>query len=214
MAASLLKAAKEGDVNFLREAASDYNFFVQCLKERVGKEDGNIFHTAAWNGKVDFFQEAMKLLSREHQKLFLFEKDSDGWTPTKGENGHAMVKLIIDFYKSLSTDDANGVGKPWLALSKRKRTALHIALLNGKENEKCAMEILSMDVELLSTTVDEHGNSPLFLAVKGGFNQVAEKILMSCPLSSSTVSGEEGSTALHVAPNCSEIVWRRLYRQA
>ncbi|KAK9689100.1 hypothetical protein RND81_09G035300 [Saponaria officinalis] len=219
---ALREAVDNEDVNFLREAValqrSEY-FLTQYHKEGDTNDNGNILHLAAWSDKLVFFTEAMKILPKKLLYQLLSQKVLFNRTPLHaaalmGQNSHTMVKIILDFYASLSTDDYdddNGVSeKPWLALSQDKRTPLYVALQGNNENEKCAMEILLMDVELLSSMVDKKGISPLFLALKNGFSQVAETILMSCSVSLLCVGGEDGSTPLHFAPNCSENVLRLL----
>ena len=103
-----------------------------------------------------------------------------------------MINLIFDYYKSMPSDVVIGKPpKPWLVLSGDGRTPLHVLLVKAKrgDDEQSAMELLLMDVELLSYTVDFAGNSPLFSAVKNGYSEVAEKILTSCSSSSISFSG-------------------------
>lgn len=112
---------------------------------------------------------------------------------------------MLGYYKSYSVPPI--INKPWLALSNRteennttKRTPLHFAIHFGQD-EECAIDILSMDMDLHCSMLDEDGNSLLFLTVQKGYSRVAEKIL-NCNCSYS-LSSQDGSTALHVAPRCS-----------
>lgn len=83
--------------------------------------------------------------------------------------------------------------KPWLARANNGETPLHIALRCS--HEKSARLIFLMDGELLSSMVDDEGNSPLFIAILMDFMNFSQEIVEStCTYS---VSGNHGLTVLH-----------------
>ncbi|XP_074317932.1 protein ACCELERATED CELL DEATH 6-like [Silene latifolia] len=117
-------------------------------------------------------------------------------------------------YASLSWDDDDHV-KPWLTVSWKHETPLNLSLDIDEPKEKCAMEILLMDPELKSWTIaDKYGNTPLFYAIKRGFNLVAENILMSHFPSTSLVGSTSLLSLLSLATNtnCSEKVVKLLFK--
>uniref|UniRef100_A0A803L6Q7 Uncharacterized protein n=1 Tax=Chenopodium quinoa TaxID=63459 RepID=A0A803L6Q7_CHEQI len=222
MDTELKEAAFSGDVGFLKRAVDSKStgyFLSEYTPSDNNYVGGNIFHLAAFTKKAEFFREAMERLPTEVQQVLFTQSNFNGWNPllvATWVDDLEIVRLILGFYKSNSgletkppsNSDNNDqhLSKPWLGLSKSKKTPLHVAI-GIKPNEESAMEILSMDTELLCAMVDDEGNSPLFLAVQRGLNSVAEKILIS---SSYSVSGQDGSTPLHFAPKCSENVLRLL----
>ncbi|KMT15505.1 hypothetical protein BVRB_3g058580 [Beta vulgaris subsp. vulgaris] len=218
----LMEAICVGDVDFLKKAVAskptDY-FLTQYTPPEGSRKslvEGNIFHLAVRSNQVEILREAMNLLPIELQHELFLQKDGLGLNPLHraASQSHEFVRIILDFYKaysdqllcSTSTND-NHPYRPWLALGTfPHKMPLNIAIQS--KNEESAMEILSMDMELFCGMVDNEGNSFLFLAVKDGLTQVAEKILMSSFVSS--VSGKDYSTPLHYAPNCSGLHLIRL----
>ncbi|KAK9689085.1 hypothetical protein RND81_09G034400 [Saponaria officinalis] len=226
MDSSLRSAAKNGDLRFLKEAVSlqtsEY-FLTKTPKDELGGLGGNIFHVSAWSHQEDFFREAIKLLPEHDLKRLLFQTEDDfRYTPlhaasVKTDASHAIVKLIIEFYNSITqaTNDVDDdVRKPWLALTHDNRMPLHLALKDDKENEPCALELLALDADLLSCTiVDDHGCTPLFYALQNGFNQISEKILMSPLPFASIFRDKDGLTPFHLAHDCSDNIWRLLFEK-
>lgn len=224
MDAELKQAACLGDIEFLHRvyATKSTDYFLSYYSSPDGDHNimGNIFHLAARKVKLGFMKEAMKILPDEIVLRLLSQQDEDDWNPlhvaTSETECLESVRLILGFYKSLPAQDHHHFGKtkPWLALSNKKRTPFHIALRATEKTEddvECALEILSMDnLESFCNIVDDNGTSPLFVAVKNGFNRVAEMILMSSSSSSYSLSGKNGSTPLHFAPNCSGLFTKEL----
>ena len=223
MDSDLKQAACLGEIEFLHRAFATKctDYFLSYYSSPDGDHEimGNIFHLAARKVKVEFMREAMKILPSELVLRLLSQQDEDDWNPLHVAASMIdcleSVRLILGFYKSVSAQYQHhplGKAKPWLALNEDKRTPLHLALSTTEKtenDEECALEILSMDnLESFCNIVDESGNSPLFVAVKNGFNRVAEMILMSS--SSYSLSGENGSTPLHFAPNCSGMFAKRI----
>ncbi|XP_074318304.1 uncharacterized protein LOC141655106 [Silene latifolia] len=212
----LYDAAEEGNVMFLKEAfavkPSEY-FLAHFL------DLGNIFHVATWNRKVEFLKEAMNILPKDMQKQLLFELTRvDGYTMLHVAALHrdvSVVKFIKEMYASLWGDDEDHE-KPWLALTRfdDENTPLNFALERTEPDENVVMEILLMDPELVSCTIaDKHGNTPLYYALKIGFNTVAENILMS-PLPLTSIIGSTSfSSLVSLATNCSGNIVRLLWEK-
>ncbi|KAH9623180.1 hypothetical protein KSS87_019292 [Heliosperma pusillum] len=196
---ALKEAAKMGDVKFLKEAFSvqpSECFLTQTPKDDSQKLGGNIFHLAAWNNRVEFVREAATVLPADILKKLLFQVEGNyNWTP-------------------LHADEDDGLTKPWLALNLENRTPLHLALKDDKVNEKCAMEILSMDTQFeCCALVDDTGATPLFYALTIGFNLVAETILMSSLSSTSIFRTKDFATPFSYTTNCSENVVKLLFKK-
>ncbi|XP_074319472.1 protein ACCELERATED CELL DEATH 6-like isoform X2 [Silene latifolia] len=119
-----------------------------------------------------------------------------------------MLKLLLDFYRSSPSSSSSDLSteKPWLALDSKRSTPLQSALEQGKE--ECALELMSMDMEVLCNTVNDYGTSPLFEAVRCRCPKVAGKILKSDH--GYSTSGDAGLTPLDFAPNSTEEVCRLL----
>ncbi|CAO2822679.1 unnamed protein product [Amaranthus hypochondriacus] len=215
----LRKAVVSGDIEFLTKAVASKIPHNEVYFLGHSEDWGsNIFHIAAFCRKVEFLKEALRILPA-HLVLQLLSSQQHmyGWNPLHDavKNGcNEILRLMLGFYKSYS-GTLSLVNKPWLALSHRtgdnniKQTPLDFTIVYGKED--CALEILSMDLELFCGMLDQDGNSFLFRAVQKGFSRVAEKILNSnCSYS---LCGQDGSTALHVANRCSENVTKLLLKK-
>ncbi|CAO2818323.1 unnamed protein product [Amaranthus hypochondriacus] len=214
----LEKAVITGDIEFLKRAIKlprDDDYFLAQQEYWAA----NIFHIAAYWKSAELLREAIRILPTHLvQQLLSSQQHRFGWNPLHDAVKYGrtdIVKIMLGFYKSYSGPPI--INKPWLALSDRteennttKQTPLHFAIHNGQD-EECAIAILSMDVDLHCSMLDEDGNSLLFLAVQKGYSRVAEMIL-NCNCSYS-LSSQDGSTALHVAPRCSENVTKLLFKK-
>ncbi|KAH9626796.1 hypothetical protein KSS87_001955 [Heliosperma pusillum] len=180
----LEKAAKEGDVEFLKQAVAVQQqppeYFL--ARDFIGR---SIFHLAAEYEEVEFMNEAMKILPTNIIKQLLLITENHLWTPlhTAASYGKIrFIKCVVEMYASLwwDTDDVDHVN-PWLALTKFNQTPFNLLLVGPYANDEYAMEIMMiMDTELESCTIaDRSGKTPLYNAVKEGYNRVAEKILKS-----------------------------------
>ncbi|XP_074319421.1 uncharacterized protein LOC141656438 [Silene latifolia] len=217
---ALKGAAKKGDINFLKEAVlvKPKEYLLSRAPMSADKElGGNILHIAAWHDQVEFFKAAAQVIPVDVQKQLLSQTDDEyRWIPLQAaivsSVSHSIVKLIKQMYASF--DDA-AVMKPWLVLTKKNMTPLHLSLENEKtKNEECAKELLLMDSEFVSCTIiDENGNTPLCYALKNRFSDVAEMILTS-PLSSASIfSSNDVLEPFTYANNCSENVMRLLFKR-
>ncbi|XP_021755856.1 ankyrin-3-like [Chenopodium quinoa] len=217
----LKEAASRGDVKFLRKFISAKPTHFILASDHNGN---NIFHYATRGiMSTPYIREAIQILSTRELHILLSQQESyRKWNPLHLAaiwGNFELLQLMLSVYKkpslSLSSSGLHHVvvqyppgGKPWLARAKNGRTPLHVFLEFNEE--KCGLEILLMDLKLLCSIVDNYGNSPLFLAISYGFNNVALNILRSdCCYS---LSGRHGFNPFHVASKCSEEVWRLLYK--
>ncbi|KAH9624209.1 hypothetical protein KSS87_019978 [Heliosperma pusillum] len=210
----LEKAAKEGDVEFLKQAVA----VQQQPPEYFLAQDSDgwsIFHLAVLFENVEFMKEAMKILPTNILKQLLLITDDISYTPlhTAALFGKMMrvIKCVVEMYASLwcDTDDVDHVN-PWLALTKDNQTPLNLLLVRPYTNEEYVLEIMMlMDPELESCTIaDNKGNTPLYYALKKGLNRVAEKILKS-PQPATSILGETDLFSLYSrATKCTENVVR------
>lgn len=211
MDTELKDAACSGDINFLKSALSSKtpNYFLTTFTAKNDDHliSGNIFHLATANYEFEFVREAINILPRSTIHTLLSQKHStssslSNWNPLHLAaylRCHDIVDLFLNFYSSSSdltsvaADDPDAT-RPWLAQTSNGETPLHLALRSNNEN--CARQILSMDKELLSSMVDNEGNSPLFLAVLKDYKNLAQEIMESTQFYS--VSGKDGLSPLHV----------------
>ncbi|KNA19511.1 hypothetical protein SOVF_061040 [Spinacia oleracea] len=225
----LKQLANRGDVKLFRKFLSikATHYFLASDRE------GNIFHNATRSvSSIPFLREAIhRLPTRELQILLSHQESFRDWNPLHLAaiwGNLEMIQLMLSVYIKQSSSSSpspsplpsssSGVhvvvqyppgGKPWLARAKDGRTPLHLFLEYNEE--ECGLEILFMDMKLLSSVVDNHGNSPLFLAVSNGFNKFALNILRSD--FGYSVSGRDGFNPFHVSSKCSKEVWSLLHKK-
>ncbi|XP_060672454.1 uncharacterized protein LOC112491415 [Ziziphus jujuba] len=102
-----------------------------------------------------------------------------------------IVKLLIGGLEDIESHQADTIRMKNL---KEKDTALHVAIKNG--NFGVAKLLMEKDPGLLEL-VNNANESPLFLAVEGGFLDIAQHILQQFP--SAPCCGSNGMNALHAA---------------
>ncbi|KAL2943872.1 E3 ubiquitin-protein ligase MIB1 [Bienertia sinuspersici] len=213
----LQEAAYNGDVRFLRQAVATERseYFLRRIEPPTPNFDdkaGNIIHIATLQDKEDFIREAIKSLPREHLLLLFTQQEpsrkSQNPLHFAAKRGYlGIIKIILEFYggilllKDSNYVKNNGCEKPWLACDSEGNTPLHVGLIeNG--NEECALEIMSMDLELLCNFEGEDDMSVLYVAVSRGCNRVALEILSFSP--SYSVKGRRyGLNLLNFLPRSS-----------
>ncbi|XP_074319495.1 uncharacterized protein LOC141656485 [Silene latifolia] len=214
-------AAYAGNVEYLKKIVAEKppDYLVT-----LPDGDRNIFHFAVVAQKVEFLREAINILPRDVVKQLLLQPNL-----IREENmlgcaalyiDYELIKVVRELYESVSWSSQDE--KPWLWLNSKKMTALHTILREVvkeifKKQEKCAMEILLMDPEFVNcTVVDSYGHTPLYYALKNGFNRVAEKILMA-PLPANSIYSDDlenyPSPFTFATNNCSENVVRLLFKK-
>ncbi|KAL2936516.1 Ankyrin repeat domain-containing protein 35 [Bienertia sinuspersici] len=208
MEAGLKEAACGGDVEFLKKAVASKpkEYFLTQFKDPDSRElNGNIFHLAGCKRRMEFIKEAMNLLPVQVKAALLSQPNEQNHNPLhilfKWAWGISdkMVLLILDFYRTLPIYD-----KPWLALDHRNRTPLHWALDWNCYDDRCAMDMLLMDLEAYCTMVDLEGNSLLYLACKSNYSRIATTIVKSSyPYN---ISGPHGSNPLYLRHYPEEVV--------
>ncbi|KMT12795.1 hypothetical protein BVRB_4g088890 [Beta vulgaris subsp. vulgaris] len=217
MAEDLKDAAVSEDVEFLKQCVGSnkpiqyYLTLFPMIQPGGDRHFGNIFH---FENREDFVKGAIcSLPLKVSQQLLLQQRDEDMFNPlhkAAAIGSPEKIKMFLELFKSVSSSlssSSSGHLKPWLQKTNKGHTPCHVALINGQED--CALEILAMDMELLcniDNNIDEDNDwecgSLLYVAVKGGHNNFALKILRS-PHSFSC-SGSNGFNPLHHVPRCSE----------
>ncbi|XP_074319480.1 protein ACCELERATED CELL DEATH 6-like [Silene latifolia] len=210
----LHKAARVGDMVYLRQALATQpiqEFFTLC------PTDGgylNIIHVAILCLQQEFIRELLNKLPASAIHFLISQQDTSEskvnalhYVASRGDVD--ILKLFLDFYRSSPSSSSTvevSTEKPWLAVDSQGSTPLLRAITQGKE--ECALEIMSMDMEVLCNMVNDRGTSPLVEAVRRRCPKVAVKILTSGHVYST--SGDDGLTPLDLAPNCTEEVCRLL----
>ncbi|KAK3424193.1 hypothetical protein EUGRSUZ_F00986 [Eucalyptus grandis] len=175
--------------------------------QRCTPQGNTALHVAARFGQRPVFAE---IYSR--CKSLLMQPNSEGDTPlhVASGTGHlSVVKFLVTEITSTSPsqlDIESGCDRNFEMLrlgNRRNNTALHEAIRNGHS-----------DVVRLLIKADSHlvlyensaGESPLYLAARGGMEEIVNWILTSRPLSAH--GGSDGQTALHatVSTGHSDIV--------
>ncbi|KAH9624213.1 hypothetical protein KSS87_019982 [Heliosperma pusillum] len=198
----LRDAAFAGGVEFLKQAVA----VQQQPPEYFLAQDSHglsIFHLAARFEKVEFMEEALKILPRNIIKQLLLITDHNSWTPFHGAawgGNMRVIECVLEMY-ALSmwwdTVDVDHIN-PWLALTNNNQTPLNLVLgeYNDMDEEKVLEIMMLMDTELKSCTIaDNKGNTPLYYAVQHRYSRVAEKILKS-PQPATSILGESDFLSL------------------
>ncbi|BFG28849.1 hypothetical protein CerSpe_151230 [Prunus speciosa] len=187
---SLYKAARSGDLGFLR-IARDNNASNSFLDQKTPK-DNNILHVAAEFKQIDFFKKA----GLDDQSPLFWATNKKGNTPlhvAARVGCHEVVKFLIEHAQKTLIDPAY---KELLRkTNSQKDTALHVAVRNGHVG--VVTLLVKADAQLCSFT-NSANESPLFLAVRNGSADIVLYILNESPILPS-FHGTNGVTALHMA---------------
>ena len=121
MDSQLKNAAIQGDVEFLKQAVASKKppeyFKSRCVPCPTGEDEngGNIFHLAAYHGKVEFFKAAMQILPLSQPDLDILLWQSPDYGDNYGasvleiaedwDSCHDIVELIEGIYKRRNTMD-------------------------------------------------------------------------------------------------------------
>ncbi|XP_030453643.1 ankyrin repeat-containing protein At5g02620-like [Syzygium oleosum] len=181
---------------------------IRSLKELLGRDpsvllghtpQGNTaLHVAARFGQRPIFEE---IYSR--CKSLLMQPNSEGDTPlhvASGAGHLSVVKFLVTEITSTAPsqlDIESGCDRNFEMLrqgNRRNNTALHEAIRNSHS------QVIRLLIKADSHFVlyeNSAGESPLYLAARGGMEEIVNWILTSCPLSAN--GGSDGQTALHAA---------------
>ncbi|XP_048131107.1 protein ACCELERATED CELL DEATH 6-like [Rhodamnia argentea] len=190
----LYRYANSGDIHSLKELLDrDPSILLRCTPQ------GNmVLHVAARSGKMTVFVEIHRRC-----KSLLMKPNSEGDTPlhVASRAGHlSVVKFLVIEITSTSPyqlDIESGCNCNFEMLrwgNRRNNTALHEAIKNG--HSRVAKLLINADSYLVLCE-NCAGESPLYLAARGGMKEIVDWILTSCPLSAH--GGSDGQTALHAA---------------
>ncbi|XP_074319478.1 protein ACCELERATED CELL DEATH 6-like isoform X2 [Silene latifolia] len=173
----------------------------------------NIIHVAVFCLQQEFLRELITKLPPSivhslisQQDINEFRINSVHYAALRGDV--EILRLLLGFYRDSPSPSSSGLSieKPWLAMDSKGNTPLQSALELGKE--ECALEIMSMDMEVLCNMVNSNGTSPLLEAVRCRCPKVAVKILTADH--GYSTSGDDELTPLDLAPNSTEEVCRLL----
>ncbi|XP_056173321.1 protein ACCELERATED CELL DEATH 6-like isoform X2 [Syzygium oleosum] len=181
---------------------------IRSLKELLGRDpsvllgrtpQGNTaLHVAARFGQRPIFEE---IYSR--CKSLLMQPNSEGDAPlhVASGGGHlSVVKFLVTEITSTAPsqlDIESACDRNFEMLrqgNRRNNTALHEAIRNGHS------QVVRLLIKADSQSVlyeNSAGESPLYLAARGGMEEILNWILTSCPFSAN--GGSDGQTALHAA---------------
>ena len=178
----LYHAASSGDLSFFETLTNSDTLL------DVTTEKSTVLHVAVQCNRP---QVAKKMV--ELRPSLLYQTNSKGNTPlhvAARVGSHSMVKLLIEYTKSLDVEI--GGRKILSMVNLVKDTALHVAVQYGKS--EVAEELIKEDPEL-GTFINIAGESALFLAVDRKFYKIASCILSAAPECS--FAGRDGMNVLH-----------------
>ncbi|XP_048327627.1 uncharacterized protein LOC112491287 [Ziziphus jujuba] len=183
------------DSSVFEEAASGNQSLIQRLQQhsvdpqQKTPQKNTILHIAVMYNQMDISKEVLRLCPWQ-----LHQANTDGNSPlhTAAKIGSKqMVELLIDGSDDIESQQYDIIRMKNL---KEKDTALHVAVKNG--HFAVAKLLMEKDPGSLDLVNDDN-ESPLFLAVEGGFLNIAQHILLQFP--SAPCRGSNGMNALHAA---------------
>lgn len=150
----------------------------------------NILHVAARYKEIN----DVEIIIKSHPFL-AYEANAKGDTPL-----HIAARLgkleaatcLVEHAKGLEVEAE--YRKLLRLVNNKGNTALHEAVLNGYHD---IAELLIKEDQTLTSFENEAGESPLFLAVDGGFKKIALRVLDTFP--NCSISGRNGMTVMHAA---------------
>ncbi|KAF8391777.1 hypothetical protein HHK36_022011 [Tetracentron sinense] len=189
----LYKAATSGSVDLFKEVADE----IRNLQLEVTPVKNTILHLAAKLEHEDLIKE---VCDKCPSLLVMPNSKGDTALHIAARIGHLSIVtylVVKSFSVSTSIDveqGGNQINNRLRIQNKGNNTVLHEALRYG--HSEVVKELTEWDPELWCV-LNEAGESPLYLAAKGGLTEIVGKVLQSSyPLA---YGGPEDSTALHAA---------------
>ncbi|XP_021834344.1 protein ACCELERATED CELL DEATH 6-like isoform X2 [Prunus avium] len=188
----LYKSAKSGDICFLKQLLNENPSLLYQLTPR----ENTALHIAVQFGHKKVVAE---IYSR--CRSFLTQQNLDGDTPLHVAARVGCFSIFNDLVREIpfmsQTDfrnENNGMFETLRTGNRGRNTVLHEAVRNG--HIKLVEFLLTIDPKL-SSIENDAGESPLYLAARGGMFEILNQILKST--ASSVHGGSNGQTALHAA---------------
>ncbi|PON46096.1 Transmembrane protein [Parasponia andersonii] len=183
------------------EAAASGDFDpIERLKEKqilelLTPQMSTILHISVRFNQHKFTEQLLNLCPR-----LLLKANAAGETPlhiAARVGNQEMVRLLIDCAGDVERAQADARNMLRMRDLAKEDTALHVGVRNGH----LGVAMLLIDADRDSLDVFNKANeSPLFLAVEGGFLDIAEHIMEKCRFTSPpTCRGSNGMNALHAA---------------
>ncbi|XP_021834324.1 protein ACCELERATED CELL DEATH 6-like [Prunus avium] len=188
----LYKSETSGDICFLKQLLNDNPSLLYQLKPR----ENTALHIA---GQFGHKKVVAEIYSR--CRSLLTQQNLDGDTPLNVPARVGCFSIFNDLVREIHSmsqtdfrNENNGMFETLRMGNGGSNTVLHEAVRNG--HIKLVEFLLTMDPKL-ATVENDAGESPLYLAARGGMFEILNQILKST--ASSAHGGSDGQTALHAA---------------
>lgn len=158
-------------------------------------------HIPGTNGMTSLIQAAMTW--RYPQTLMFVLKTSEADVGHRDEQGRTALSYVAENLGRFSDGGVASTlieeyGQDPLAVDKDGWSPLRYAVANGNVWEGCPYHRLLEDLDTPVDWIDDHGSTPLHLAVKGG-SPLAIKLLLQHPASSSWVNAVDADGLVPLA---------------
>ncbi|OWM88730.1 hypothetical protein CDL15_Pgr002497 [Punica granatum] len=187
----LYRCARRGNVRSLKRLLDETPSLILGLTP----QENSIVHIASQFGHVSVVQEICTRC-----KSLLTKPNIDGDTPLHVAARAGQLGVVSSLLKQMIEEPAFDIesgGNCRLEMvmwkNKRDNTALHVAIGNG--HLQAAELLLEVNPQLVHYA-NHDGESPLYLAARGGMVEIVNRILM---FPSAPSGGCHGQTALHAA---------------
>ena len=156
---------------------------------KVTSIENTVLHIAVIYGKNDVAQQII-----QKYPSLLYKTNKKGDTPlhiAASLGDLEMTKVLLECAEGQRDIEAN---TPLIkTLNREKDTALHVAVRNGYDQ---IVDLLIAKDGGLTSLTNNAGESPLFMAVDGGFDKIADSILQ---IPQCSYRGKKGMNVLHAA---------------
>ncbi|GMY20763.1 ankyrin repeat-containing protein At5g02620-like [Fagus crenata] len=179
----LYHAASSGDLSFF-ERLTNFDTLLHVTTEK-----NTVLHVAVQCGHLQVAQKIVQLRSS-----LMYQTNSKGDTPlhvAARVEDPSMVRLLINT-KRLEVE--TGGGQILSMVNLAMDTALHVAVRYG--NSEAVKELINEDPEL-AMSINNAGESALFLAVDRKLYEIASHILSAAPKCCSFAGRRDGMNVLH-----------------
>ena len=182
----MFKAAIDGNDGFFDEAGG-----VNLNLTQLTEGGNSVLHVAAISGKVPI---AERILAIDSQPSLLYKKNRKGDTALHIAARLGHFKMTEHLITCANDREVEAKMELLRMENLEKNTALHEAIKNNHDD---IMQLLIKEDPGLTSLTNNAGESPLFLAVDRGFNEIAIHILEAVPECSNV--GRKSMNVLHAA---------------